>query len=159
MHLAFDTSRSDDRLLPHRATAIHLRGGLVVAIAGGVITYTLMHMFTNSEELRAMVEIVRSRDKAKIRISKLVRASGSVGANYIEGNEALSKKDFRMRIKICRKEAKESRYWLRLLNNEDNENLKADLEALIQEPRVDRIDEHFWLHPCQNEVSFCHFVI
>jgi len=41
---------------------------------------------------------------------QLVRASGSVGANYIEANEALSKKDFRMRIKICRKEAKESRY-------------------------------------------------
>jgi four helix bundle protein len=37
---------------------------------------------------------------------QLVRSSGSVGANYIEANEALSKKDFRMRIKICRKEAK-----------------------------------------------------
>lgn len=41
---------------------------------------------------------------------QLVKASGSVGANYIEANEALSKKDFIMRIKICRKEAKESRY-------------------------------------------------
>ena len=40
-----------------------------------------------------------------------VDASGSVGANYIEANEALSKKDFSMRIKICRKEAKESAYW------------------------------------------------
>jgi len=44
---------------------------------------------------------------------QVVRSSGSVGANYIEANEALSKKDFKMRIKICRKEAKESRYWLR----------------------------------------------
>ncbi|MDR4499516.1 MAG: four helix bundle protein [Candidatus Scalindua sp.] len=43
---------------------------------------------------------------------QVVRASGSVGANYIEANEALSKKDFIMRIKICRKEAKESAYWL-----------------------------------------------
>jgi four helix bundle protein len=41
---------------------------------------------------------------------QLVNASGSVGANYIEANEALSKKDFLMRIKICWKEAKESRY-------------------------------------------------
>ncbi len=40
---------------------------------------------------------------------QVVRASGSVGANYIEANESLSKKDFVMRIKICRKEAKESR--------------------------------------------------
>jgi len=46
-------------------------------------------------------------------LNSLVRASGSVGANYIEANESLSKKDFLMRVKICRKEAKESRYWLR----------------------------------------------
>ncbi len=41
---------------------------------------------------------------------QLIRSSGSVGANYIEANEALSKKDFVMRIKISRKEAKESVY-------------------------------------------------
>jgi four helix bundle protein len=46
---------------------------------------------------------------------QLIRASGSVGSNYIEANESLSKKDFIMRIKICRKEAKESRYWLSLI--------------------------------------------
>jgi len=46
---------------------------------------------------------------------QLIRSSGSVGANYIEANESLSKKDFLMRIKICRKEAKESRYWLTLV--------------------------------------------
>ena len=49
-------------------------------------------------------------------IKQLVKAFGSVGANYIEANEALSKKDFRMRIKISRKESKESRYWLRLVD-------------------------------------------
>ncbi len=43
-----------------------------------------------------------------------IRSSGSVGANYIEANEALSKKDFLMRIKISRKEAKETGYWLKL---------------------------------------------
>lgn len=47
---------------------------------------------------------------------QVIRSSGSIGANYIEANEALSKKDFVMRIKISRKEAKESRYWLRLLD-------------------------------------------
>jgi len=40
---------------------------------------------------------------------QIVRASGSIGANYIEANEALSKKDFVLRVKICRKEAKETR--------------------------------------------------
>ena len=60
---------------------------------------------------------------------QLVKASGSVGANYIEANEALSKKDFIMRIKICRKEAKESRYWLKLIDIEDgNEQEKARKE-------------------------------
>ena len=49
------------------------------------------------------------RTLANLEDSKqLVRASGSVGANYIEANEALGKKDFLMRVRICRKEAKES---------------------------------------------------
>ena len=47
---------------------------------------------------------------------QLVRASGSVGANYREANESISKKDFLMRMKISRKEAKESAYWLRLIH-------------------------------------------
>ena len=48
-------------------------------------------------------------------INQVIRSSGSTGANYIEANESLSKKDFQMRIKICRKESKESAYWLRLI--------------------------------------------
>ena len=47
---------------------------------------------------------------------QLIKSSGSVGANYIEANESLGKKDFLMRIKISRKEAKESAYWLKLVN-------------------------------------------
>ena len=62
---------------------------------------------------------------------QLIRASGSVGANYIEANEALSKKDFLMRIKISRKEAKESRYWLRLIIPADGQT--EEREHLIQE--------------------------
>ena len=54
-------------------------------------------------------------------IKQVVRSSGSVGANYIEANEALSKKDFAMRIKICRKESKESIYWLRLIDIKEEE--------------------------------------
>ena len=65
--------------------------------------------------------------------SQLIRASGSVGANYIEANEALSKKDFIMRAKICRKESKESRYWLRLVDTEDNDELERERMVLITE--------------------------
>ena len=65
-------------------------------------------------------------------ISKqLVRSAGSVGANYIEANESISKKDFIYRIKICRKESKESRYWLNLMLI--NSKLEEQREQLIQE--------------------------
>jgi four helix bundle protein len=66
-------------------------------------------------------------------VKQLVRASGSVGANYIEANEALSKKDFVMRAKICRKEAKEGSFFLRLLYAADKKELEAIRAALIQE--------------------------
>lgn len=60
---------------------------------------------------------------------QLIRSSGSVGANYIEANESLSRKDFVMRVKICRKEAKESIYWLKLLEVDvKNEKQRAALE-------------------------------
>jgi len=55
-------------------------------------------------------------------ISQLVRAACSVGANYREANEALSKKDFIHRIKICRKEAKETSYWINLIQSANPES-------------------------------------
>jgi len=67
-------------------------------------------------------------------IKQLVRASGSVGANYIEANESFSKKDFVFRIKICRKEAKESGYWLRLIIETNNNDIESEEgENLYQE--------------------------
>ena len=62
---------------------------------------------------------------------QLVRSSGSVGANYIEANENLGDKDLKFRIKIARKEAKESLYWLQLLKAL---NPKSEaINSLIQE--------------------------
>ena len=64
-------------------------------------------------------------------LKQVIRSSGSVGANYIEANESISKKDFIYRIKICRKEAKESRYFLKLLQiNSDTAN---EINRLTQE--------------------------
>lgn len=65
-------------------------------------------------------------------VSQLVRASGSVGANYREANDALSQKDFAHRIKITRREAKESHCWLQLLK-EANPGLDGDISHLLQE--------------------------
>ena len=64
---------------------------------------------------------------------QLVRSSGSVGANYIEANESLSKKDFVMRIKISRKEAKESKYWLLLIDASAPKELENERRYLMQE--------------------------
>jgi four helix bundle protein len=71
--------------------------------------------FRFAESVRLFVkQLPRSINNAED-VRQLVRASGSVAANWIEA-EALSKKDFLMRVKICRKEAKESRLFLRLLD-------------------------------------------
>ena len=71
--------------------------------------------FEFARDVRILVRKL-PRDICNIEDGKqLVRSSGSTGANYIEANESLSKKDFSLRIKICRKEAKESQYWLNLL--------------------------------------------
>jgi len=64
---------------------------------------------------------------------QVIRSSGSVGANYREANEALSKKDFMMRIKISRKEAKESVYWLRLIHETNDLENADEALRLIQE--------------------------
>ncbi|MEK6566157.1 MAG: four helix bundle protein [Bacteroidota bacterium] len=62
---------------------------------------------------------------------QLLRSAGSVAANYIEANESLGKKDFLMHVKICRKESKESRLWLRLLHCQEPST--KDQGSLIQE--------------------------
>lgn len=64
---------------------------------------------------------------------QLIRSSGSMAANYIEANESLSKKDFNMRVKICRKEAKESCLWLRLVDTDNNPVLEKERQELFQE--------------------------
>ena len=66
-------------------------------------------------------------------VKQLARSSGSVGANYIEANEALGKKDFRMHLRISRKESKETRYWLRLLDTQADPALDSERDKLVQE--------------------------
>lgn len=82
---------------------------------------------------RAFIKKVR-RTIANIEDAKqFIRSSGSVGANYIEANESIGKRDFIMKIKTCRREAKESRYWLRLLDIEADS--VSDRDCLIAEAR------------------------
>jgi four helix bundle protein len=88
---------------------------------------------TFAKKIRSFVKKLR-KTIANIEDGKqLVKSSGSVGSNYIEANESLSKKDFIMRIKICRKEAKESRYWLRLVDTNNDQKQEKDRDTLIIE--------------------------
>lgn len=64
---------------------------------------------------------------------QLIRATGSVGANYIEANENVGDKDFIFRIKLCRKESKESRFFLRLIYIDNNEILEKERLDYIRE--------------------------
>ena len=67
-------------------------------------------------------------------ISQLVRAGTSVGSNYCEADDAGSKKEFRYRISVCRRESRESKYWLRMLAVADSEN-RVEARSLWCEAR------------------------
>lgn len=64
---------------------------------------------------------------------QLIRSSASPGANYIEAIEAVSKKDFVHRLRICRKESKESIHWLMLLEKTNNKEIEDEVKELILE--------------------------
>ena len=89
--------------------------------------------FQFAKAIRIFVKSLKNT-MANIEDSKqLIRSSGSIGANYREANEALGRKDFLMRVKICRKEAKESHYWLRLICETNSMNHENDIKCLINE--------------------------
>jgi four helix bundle protein len=66
---------------------------------------------------------------------QIIRSSGSVGANYIEANEALSHKDFVMRLRISRKESRETLYWLYIIlkSNDLTPEVRTKCESIIKE--------------------------
>ncbi|MEJ7827199.1 MAG: four helix bundle protein, partial [Segetibacter sp.] len=89
--------------------------------------------FQFAKRVRAFTRMIK-RDVENIEdIKQLVRASGSVGANYIEANESLGRADLRMRIKISRKEAKEAIYFLGLLQTSEVPELDNEREFLVNE--------------------------
>ena len=79
------------------------------------------------EFIKSLPKTLETMDDYK----QLVRSSGSVGANYIEANESLSKKDLLMRLKISRKESKETLYWLSVI--EVSKEYEEEKQNLIKE--------------------------
>jgi len=68
-------------------------------------------------------------------IPQLIRAGSSPGSNYIEANETIGDKDFKMKIKTCRRESKESSYWLNLTITGGSSELENEREWLKDEAR------------------------
>ena len=68
-------------------------------------------------------------------IPQLIRAGSSPGANYIEANESIGGKDFLMKIKTCRRESKESAYWLRLVITDCSNEQESKRTCLRQEAK------------------------
>lgn len=84
---------------------------------------------------KKIIDLIKKLHKNTVNFelsSQVIRSTGSVGANYREANDALGKKDFFMRVRICRKEAKETKYWLQLILH-NNPELSGHIDPLIQE--------------------------
>lgn len=89
----------------------------------------------STEFAKAVIEVCNNLPRNPINdriVGQVVGASGSVGANYREANDALGKKDFLQRMKIARREAKESHHWLELLLTA-NSNKESRIKPLMQE--------------------------
>lgn len=84
-----------------------------------------------------IIELCRTLERNEVNrelMKQLLRSGTSVGANYNEADGALTKKDFRHKISISRKEAKESGYWLRMISKA-NVQKAAECESLREEAR------------------------
>ena len=85
-----------------------------------------------SEALIVFLKTTPKNEITRPIINQLMRSGTSIGANYMEANQAASKKDFRNKACISRKEASETKYWLRLLATTQPE-LRARCQSLWKE--------------------------
>ena len=81
------------------------------------------------EFVRLLPKTVSNFEDAK----QIIRSSGSVGANYIEANESVSRKDYIYRAKVCKKESKECGYWLRLVDSGGSPEIENERTLLLNE--------------------------
>src|SRR4051812_18990911 len=89
--------------------------------------------FEFAEAVRLLVNRIPRTASNFEDIKQVVRSSGSVAANYLESQEGLSRRDFFYRIKVCRKEARESALWLRLV--------EVGTPGVIRKERADLVNE------------------
>ncbi|HWL06974.1 MAG TPA: four helix bundle protein [Planctomicrobium sp.] len=89
--------------------------------------------FQFAKQIRHFIKQLPRTICNEVDVRQLARSSGSIGANYLEANGSLGQKDFRYRLRISRKEAKETRYWLRLVDTRGDLALETERERLAQE--------------------------
>ncbi|HUV13973.1 MAG TPA: four helix bundle protein [Acidobacteriota bacterium] len=89
--------------------------------------------FEFAVDVRSFLGIIPKKPANNEDARQLLRSSGSVGANYLEADNALSHRDSQMRLRICLKEARESAYWLSLLDLGTNPNILTERDRLIAE--------------------------
>lgn len=75
------------------------------------------------EEVIKFCKTVKQDTITKPLVSQIVRSATSVGANYMEANGASSKKDFKNKIHICKKEVQETKHWLRMISIASTEHV------------------------------------
>ena len=83
----------------------------------------------------AIIEFIKTLPRNQINselIGQIIRSGTSIGANYMEADGAVSKKDFRYKIGLCRKESKETKYWLRMIAKA-NQNKRNECKKLWSE--------------------------
>jgi four helix bundle protein len=85
-----------------------------------------------SKEVIKLLREIKKDEINRSLISQLIRSATSIGANYCEANNASSKKDFRNKIFICKKEIQETKYWLEIIA-ESNPEYKKELRNLWRE--------------------------
>lgn len=85
-----------------------------------------------AKKVRDYCRSIKNDTVNNVYIKQIVRSSSAIGANYIEANEKLGEKDLLMRLKIARREAKETTYWLALLENENKDLNNSLLDEAVQ---------------------------
>jgi len=96
--------------------------------------------FNYAKDVRLYIEMLTKNPVIWEDLKQLTRASGSVGANYIEAKENLGERDKLMKLKICRKEAKESNYWLKLINFNHAEKEIVDINKDLQDEAIELVN-------------------
>ncbi len=84
------------------------------------------------EDIIRFIKTLSYNDINRPLISQLIRSATSIGANYMEANQASSNKDFKNKIRICQKEANETKHWLRMIATA-NDQVKENCRTLWKE--------------------------